>query len=498
MLEFSFASTAVSIAVTPFGYLMLGAVVAVFFVSPSWSYFLLCAAALLQAFTPLVIAVAGAKYGVPINLFVGPVVCAALFLRAPITGRVHDPMLSLATRVRHLTPSNLPAIFLVYVATTALVLPSLFSGLPVMQMLGNVGLHDALQPLRPNLNHAVQIAHAFTLLMVVLASWRVSKHYGSEHVSEWILVGLVGAVLLSAVVTWTQSMIAPEGVTKFVDWFGYNPSYGANYYIYHGGVLGGARYGLPLSEPSYTSAIYASTCVGAFAVFLGRKRKRWLWGVVGCLTFCSLLLTGGRTGIFALLFSFALATTYMSFLAVKRSVVDGIKLSLVSNWVVMSIAFVLLCVVFAKWLAVGEYAGALWKSALIKVEELSFISANDNARGIANLRALTLLLDTYGLGVGAGSHRAAGYFFSLLANLGLIGTALFAATLYQQLVVNARIVRGEEHRDSTVARFYLGSIGCMTIAAAAAIPDILFPAYWILLLLGFTSQMMSTSQASAH
>jgi hypothetical protein len=52
-----------------------------------------------------------------------------------------------------------------------------------------------------------------------------------------------------------------------------------------------------------------------------------------------------------------------------------------------------------------------------------------DVRGKSNIRAVEILKETSGLGVGMGSHRASSFFASILANTGIAGFLLFTGML---------------------------------------------------------------------
>lgn len=105
-------------------------------------------------------------------------------------------------------------------------------------------------------------------------------------------------------------------------------------------------------------------------------------------------------------------------------------------------------------------------------------SASGRERAYWNLRSMDSFFDTVGLGIGMGSSRASSLIVAVISQLGVIGTALLAALVYQ--IVNRKWVRMtypdiEAHaialslRSAALAAFVTASI-----AAGGADPGVLF------------------------
>ena len=118
----------------------------------------------------------------------------------------------------------------------------------------------------------------------------------------------------------------------------------------------------------------------------------------------------------------------------------------------------------------------------------------DITRTNSNMVAITLIGDTWGLGVGLGSNRASSFILSMLSNIGVPGLVLFTVLVFSQSLIIFRIVNNE---DMPVGIFILsGSLGIF-LGMALGIPDINFPAWWIWLICGFGIVAARGSQGSA-
>ena len=100
-----------------------------------------------------------------------------------------------------------------------------------------------------------------------------------------------------------------------------------------------------------------------------------------------------------------------------------------------------------------------------------------------NRLALSVIGDSYGLGVGLGSNRASSYFASLFSNTGILGGLIFLAALTHLGFSLLRIQKSLGSQD--VALFLFGSLCTATIAVGIAIPDQNWPNYWIFILISY-------------
>jgi hypothetical protein len=108
------------------------------------------------------------------------------------------------------------------------------------------------------------------------------------------------------------------------------------------------------------------------------------------------------------------------------------------------------------------------------------IKVQDGARELSNKRALEIVQETYGLGVGMGSNRASSFFASLVSNTGVLGAALFCAMLVSLLW---RYVRAPALTDMQI--FVAVALPTATLAMGLGIPDLNLPMYWGFIFLAF-------------
>ena len=104
----------------------------------------------------------------------------------------------------------------------------------------------------------------------------------------------------------------------------------------------------------------------------------------------------------------------------------------------------------------------------------------DGVRELSNKRALEIVKETYGLGVGLGSNRASSFFASLVSNTGVLGALLFSGML---LTLLWRYFKAPQLSDMQI--FVAASLPTATLAMGLGIPDLNLPMYWGFIFLGF-------------
>lgn len=99
-------------------------------------------------------------------------------------------------------------------------------------------------------------------------------------------------------------------------------------------------------------------------------------------------------------------------------------------------------------------------------------STSFSKRTTADLHALKLFLDTYGLGVGLGSNRPSSLLPYLLSQLGIIGTSLFILFISKIIIYSYKTLKNTKY----FAFFFL--IPSVIVAQLVAYPDITNPTLW--------------------
>ncbi len=115
-------------------------------------------------------------------------------------------------------------------------------------------------------------------------------------------------------------------------------------------------------------------------------------------------------------------------------------------------------------------------SALFKIVDLYLLdkqeSVSFSSRTTADIHALKLFLESYGLGVGLGSNRPSSLIPYLLSQCGIIGTFMFFYFIFSILKFTYNSLKGTQY----FGYFFL--LPAVLIAQLTAYPDITNPTLW--------------------
>ena len=133
------------------------------------------------------------------------------------------------------------------------------------------------------------------------------------------------------------------------------------------------------------------------------------------------------------------------------------------TWLLWGLA-VVACLTLLVFPETADRLGDFFGITLVrKLDSLSGIE-----RGSWNLQAWTNFLDVHGIGVGLGSARASSFVLVLLSNVGVLGTALFAAFLARVLIAPARAPEDDDAGDAPVRRAARHAVLAGVIAATVS------------------------------
>jgi len=201
----------------------------------------------------------------------------------------------------------------------------------------------------------------------------------------------------------------------------------------------------------------------------------WWWAcVAAAITSCGLLNTLGATGMAAE----GVAAVVLVFWVLGNALRPYTSKSLRLKALVMCGLLVLTSAFSYK-----AYQESIYKSKVdTMISHLIIDKANlkDGVRELSNKRALEIIKETYGLGVGLGSNRASSFFASLVSNTGVLGALLFSGMLVTLLW---RYFKAPKLTDMQI--FVAASLPTATLAMGLGIPDLNLPMYWGFIFLGF-------------
>jgi hypothetical protein len=400
-----------------------------------------------------------AAYGVSPYMAMALVAGLVLLVRC-----VQDRGLSWPEHLRW--PLYLLLSYIVVAVAGAMGLPQQFAGLPVNLLIEKQGIH-ALSPLQPSLSNVVQAVnlcvHFVVLLFMVQAAQRDE---GLNGLAAGAAVALGLVLVVGFYQQWASLKMLPGWLPFLANNPGYEQGYVAGQFIWF-------RIGLPFSEPSYASVYLAATSLGCWAVaFFGRG---WWWAVAAALlSTAGLLNTLGATGLAAAGGAMAILVFALVVHALRPS--TGLNM----RWRPALLCMLVLLASTWGWRALENSPYKPQLGGLVESVIVSRVQLQDGVRELSNKRALEIVKETYGLGVGLGSNRASSFFASLVSNTGVLGTLLFCSIL---LTLLWRYFKAPKLTDMQI--FVAASLPTATLAMGLGIPDLNLPMYWGFIFLGF-------------
>jgi len=453
---------------TQFGAIFLPLLMAVVFLARPWLPALLLVATTLQAASVVNVDLAALLPESGLGVYgITPYNAVALCMGVLLLERGLTVGCVLPVQVR-----KAAALFMAYALVAvvgALVLPRVFEGTRVHEMLTLYSISKPPVPLHASLSNNVQAANVCVHGVVLLYVLQCEQEPGFTH--RMMLGALAALALVLGVGLFERMAFVLAWPSSVAFWLN-NPGYA---------LLGGQltagdilRVSTPFSEPSYTSSYLATTTLGFMAVVAFGQRTRWAL-VLGGVSALGLFNTLGSTGWAAAGWA-ALAMVF--WMGARASVLDEnhhIRPREASIWLVLTAVLVV-----TLWTAQStRYSQDIDKT----LNELLLNKAqpgNQEERALTNVRALEIVQETHGLGVGMGSNRASSFYASLLSNTGVPGAMLFAAMLGTLLW---RYFRSQRLTDT---QLFVGvALFTATIAMGQGIPDLNLPMYWGFIFLGF-------------
>ncbi|HJT44119.1 MAG TPA: hypothetical protein VJ750_11540 [Rhizomicrobium sp.] len=234
-------------------------------------------------------------------------------------------------------------------------------------------------------------------------------------------------------------------------------------------MMGLFRINGPFEEPSVLGYNFTGFLFYAWGRYGQRPNGTNLAMVAACIL--CLLVSGSTTAftglfMFVCLAAFDLATGRAHLLPGRKEITPSYFLI---GAVLISCVTVFLLSVAANW---GAIEIILQNTLFNKTGSTSF-----HERSFADLLALRIFSETYGIGIGLGSHKANSLFLTLLSNTGIAGVLLFGWFLWGLLRPGAvQAVAGE---DGFSARpFQLGLAGLLA-GHLFSNPNLSVLAFWL-------------------
>lgn len=451
-----------SIAITAFGSFFLPLSLFVLLFRRGALVALLCIAVVLQGPAVLTLGTADARHGVTPFAVIAFVLCVAAAWHAWSHRGLRPALAPDAS-----TPVRVWSVFFAVSIAGALLLPWLFAGQLVIPPLQKSGAHGSMQALVPGLSNVAQALN--TVLLGGVLAWLLQQH-NDPALPGRMLKGVFVALLVSALIGLQQRLGWNGLLPLWRDVWESNPTYAQNMRSMAGPV---PRVGWPLVEASYAGAWFAAVLGGCIAMFLADIRRHLALAGAMVAGF-ALANTLGATGVLAAGGAMVLALLVILVALLRMRAGRG---ALVYRLVLALL--VCACLGLATYLVLRhEGLLGLTHEAIGHVLHGRSRTVLGDLRPHADIAAVGLLRDTWGVGVGLGSNRASSYLATLASNGGIVGLLLFCAAATLQVLALVR--RARRHPDAATL-FFLGSNVTVLLAVAIAIPDQNWPVLWLLL-----------------
>ena len=351
-------------------------------------------------------------------------------------------------------------------ALGALVLPMWFEGMPV-NLLVEMDAINKLTPLRATLSNLVQTLNLVVHVAVLLFLLQAVQRPGG---SRGIKAGVVGALVLVLAIGFYEQWAQFNGTTGLTPFLANNQGYSqapvAEKVLW-------SRIGLPFSEPSYASTYLSATTVGIWAVVLMGRGWWWAW-LAAVLSTMGLLNSMGSTGLAATGVAMAAMCLWILGNALRPTTGLGLRLRAAVLGVMLLLASTWGAKIYNQSAIKPDVDGLVGHYIVYKAK------VQDGVRELSNKRALEIVQETYGLGVGMGSNRASSFMASLVSNTGVLGALLFCSMLASLLW---RYIKAPQLTDMQI--FVATALPTATLAMSLGIPDLNLPMYWGFVFLAF-------------
>lgn len=448
--------------ITDIAILLIPLVVVSFFLSSEALLVSLMIGASLQATSVINIPLNQGYYGVSIYNFV------ALMVGVRFLSSVFNAGKPIVDLIKNRQVIILSGYILVSIVG-AVLLPNIYVGLPVNLLIDMDGANVPPVPLRFSLANIVQSINLVVIYIVLIWILHFSK-FSNRNLNEnkfirWSIVygGLVVAGCISIYERLADMFDLYSISTVFVN----NPGYNLVAIDPWNAIR---RIAVPFAEPSYASILFSSAMVGMLAIFL--LGKNWKMAIAGFL-FSTVALFNclGSTGLAAGAVSAILVLFVSWFNAFSKSVSYSRKIKALSSFLIVIFAA---SATHWAW-QYSPYSKKIDKSIQELVVEKARVDVIEGGgrRYLNNKRAMEIVVETHGFGVGMGSNRASSFFASLISNTGALGFVLFC-TMLGSIFWNyyrARILS-----DSQI--YVAVSLATATLGMGLGIPDLNLPLYW--------------------
>lgn len=409
--------------------------------------------------------VATPGFGIQPYYFVGVAIFARLVWKLSLRGGEFGAHSALSRGL------GLFGLLLLWGAVGAALHPLIFAGMPVYAP--GIGIDSQVVDGTPLTHTTSQLAQVIYLALNVALVLYVAIHARSARdvgrLHRAFLVAGVSAIAIAGIQKFTVAL----GLPFPYDLIQNNPSLDLRQQITFQGVV---RLSGTFPEASNLAVFGSGLLAYAFGSLLLGRRPTLFYATLTVFTAFVMLWTTSSTAYLMIGFvTVALFSLYVGWPMLR----GRIRLR-------RGLWFVLLLLGGTAALAGSSVLrGIIAKAVLGKFESRSF-----GVRTSADLDALRILVDTWGLGIGLGSNRPSSFVTSLLSTLGLLGTALFVVGLFLIAAATARLgARAHPEKVSVLA------LMAIVIAKTLSSPDLSTASMWALIALCAASLSVASKNA---
>lgn len=346
--------------------------------------------------------------------------------------------------------------FWLWSVSSAFVMPHLFAG--TLVSVPRNGGDAEFAPLVWNLSNLVQAGYLTLNVGTALYALHIVR---TQRESEQLTKALYWAAFIVVFIGFLQFAAERGGWDFPYETFNSNPGYAMGFQEDIGSVH---RFNSTFVEPSFAGSYLAAVTCGLLASFLTGRRS--IGGFVALFGVTAMLfLTTSTTGFAALAIGVSVLLVYFNPFRGHKNARRSSSL----GWVVILVGFTIAGSIL---ILTPDLLDAVLTSTVEKGESQSFWFRLAN-----EFHSIELLVETYGLGVGLGGNRSSGLIPTILSSVGIVGAALFTATLCKI----GKLFPGRSAPSSIQIGFW--ALVTMIISEIVAVPDINRPVLWALLTL---------------
>tara|TARA_B100000929_G_scaffold188682_1_gene149409 strand:+ start:8599 stop:9912 length:1314 start_codon:yes stop_codon:yes gene_type:complete len=333
--------------------------------------------------------------------------------------------------------------FVSFAILTSFFLPSIFSGMVKVFVYGvgvDTNLRRGGEYLRPANSNIIQSIYLIIHLIACVCLVNIPVN-SSKNNFNFYLKALVVTILVVVVIGFWEFISKTTGFIYFPKSFFINSDSSLSEQTTMGGLM---RLNSTFLEPSFAGAFLA----GAFWVLWTLENFRFS-KLLAAITFVALVLNLSGTGLISFCFG-------------------GIIYFLIND-LKKALRFLVIIIIATALIYTLPYFEFITRLISEKTD-----SQSGKVRSSTIAYSINLFIETYGVGVGLGSHRGASFLTATLSTVGIIGTYLFFK-FYRKIMLVV-LALSKLNRNYMVV-FYFGTV--LLFAQILAIPDLSFTPFWM-------------------